>query len=61
MIPVSKKEAPQVNKFAYNFQPAPIPQMLPFGKLNRPANLGVGLGFLPLPRPNTLLRKDVVL
>lgn len=59
MMPASKKEAFPANKFSYSFQPASIPQFLPMSKANsKTTNLGLGLGFLPLPKPNSLLRKD---
>jgi hypothetical protein len=59
-MPTSKKETIAPNKFSYSFQPASIPQFLPLSKPNsKTSNLGLGLGFLPLPKPNTLLRKDM--
>lgn len=58
MIPVSKKESMPPNKFSYSFQPASIPQLLPQNRLNsKTTNLGLGLGFLPASKPNSLLRK----
>jgi hypothetical protein len=61
MMPASKKESLVPNKFSYSFQPAVIPTYLPATKnSNKTANLGIGLGYLPLPKPNTLLKKDFV-
>jgi hypothetical protein len=60
IVPVSKKESLQSNKFSYSFQPAQIPQFILPGKGNKSSNIGLGNnGYLPLPKPNTLLRKDV--
>lgn len=57
--PASKKESMPPNKFSYSFQPALIPNYLPPSKHNsKTSNLGVGLGYLPLPKPNSLLKKD---
>ena len=59
IIPASKKESLVPNKFSYSFQPAVVPPYLPPTK-NGPktTNLGIGLGYVPLPKPNSLLKKD---
>jgi hypothetical protein len=57
-MPASKKESLLPNKFSYSFQPAVAPAYFPQSKgINKTANLGLGLGFLPLPKPNSLLKK----
>jgi hypothetical protein len=59
-VPASKKESLPPNKFSYSFQPAIVPSYMPVSKnSNKTSNLGVGLGFLPLPKPNSLLKKDM--
>lgn len=59
LLPASKKESLPPNKFSYSFQPASIPSYLPATKNNnRTANLGLGLAYVPLPKPNTLLKKE---
>ena len=59
IMPVSKKETLPPNKFSYSFQPASIQQYMPIPKpTSKTASLGLGLGFLPIPKPNSLLRKE---
>ena len=60
IIPASKKDSLPPNKFSYSFQPAVIPSYIPPSKSTaKTSGLGVGLGYLPLPKPNTLLKKDL--
>jgi hypothetical protein len=60
IMPASKKEMISPNKFSYSFQPASIPQFIPSSKTGKSANLGLGLAYLPLPKPNTLLRQPLL-
>jgi hypothetical protein len=61
IIPASKKESLVPNKFSYSFQPAVIPAYLPPTKNGtKTTNLGIGLGYIPLPKANSLLKKDLV-
>ena len=65
MQPVSKKESLPPNKFSYSFQPAQLPSsylhMPPSKNNSKTTNLGAGLGYLPLPKPNSLLKKDFMM
>ena len=54
LMPGSKKESLPPNKFSYSFQPA-VPY-LPSAK-GMKSNPGLGLGYAPLPKPNSLLKK----
>ena len=59
ILPASKKEILPPNKFSYSFQPASIPAYLPSTKnSNKTANLGLGLAYVPLPKANSLLKKQ---
>lgn len=60
IIPASKKESLVPNKFSYSFQPAMIPTYLPPSKNTKTTNIGIGLSYIPLPKPNSLLKKDFV-
>jgi len=58
IIPVSKKESLPPNKFSYGFQPALIPAFSMQNKNGiKSSNLGLGLGFLPISKPNVFLKK----
>lgn len=56
LMPGSKKESLPPNKFSYSFQPAAVPY-LPSAKGVK-SNVGLGLGYVPLPKPNGLLKKE---
>lgn len=61
LLPASKKQSLPPNKFSYSFQPASIPAYLPQTKnSNKTANLGLGLAYVPLPKANSLLKKDAL-
>jgi hypothetical protein len=48
-----------LNKFSYSFQPASIPSYVPQSKhYVKSANLGLGLGFLPVPKQTGALKKQ---
>ncbi len=56
LAPGSKKESLPPNKFSYSFQPAAVPSFLPSAK-GMKNNAGLGLAYVPLPKPNSLLKK----
>jgi hypothetical protein len=59
MLPGSKKESMPLNKFSYSFQPASIPSYVPQSKhYVKSANLGLGLGFLSVPKQTVPLKKQ---
>lgn len=55
--PGSKKESLPQNKFSYSFQPVVSPLIMPKSGPKTGAPLNLGLGYLPLPKPNSLLKK----
>jgi len=58
LLPASKKESLPPNKFSYSFQPATPAFLPPTKNNNKTANLGLGLAYVPLPKANSLLKKD---